>query len=254
MRVSIVVFYKRNPVILPIDTTYASPPPERMVVVNTTAPISPAAVPTGVAGGDIQLASTEQSYLNLKPNQWIMLSQAPQTLLPFYANGSTTASTTTTANTTYWYRWYKVVAAGAVQQNTTGRPGVVSQRHTFGTRLESQLHNLRVDRRRRRGGLRKRNRVRTDRLPLVAKLNKLTRSAARDTYFTAEPRRSGLGLTVSPRLKAKIFHRRVRERTQRRTEREALAMMPGNSIRRTEFSFSAYSASSAVQNLNFVLK
>jgi len=130
VRVSIVVFYKRIPTILPGDAT--TPPSERMVTVATAAtstvataatpqPIGPdgttvtGTVPAGVAGGDVQLStSLGQSYLNLKAGQWIMLSQAPQQTLPFYANGSTTASATTKANTTYWYRWYKVVATGPI--------------------------------------------------------------------------------------------------------------------------------------------
>jgi hypothetical protein len=138
VRVSIVVFYKRNAVVLPLDTTYAAPPPERMVWVNIApaatatatnpAPIGPdgttatGTVPTGVAGGDIQLASVEQSYLNLKAGQWIMLSQTPPTpaSAPEYNPNGATANTKILMNSTYWYRWYKVVATGAVQQNTTG--------------------------------------------------------------------------------------------------------------------------------------
>jgi hypothetical protein len=137
VRVSIVVFYKRNAVVT-LDTTNVNPPSERMVTVATAtvaaatatnpAPIGPdgttatGTAPTGVAGGDIQLASVAQSYLNLKAGQWIMLSQAPPAPAnaPEYNPNSATASAKILMNSTYWYRWYKVVATGAVQQNTTG--------------------------------------------------------------------------------------------------------------------------------------
>ncbi len=112
VRVSIVVFYKRNPVIA-IDPTGAIPPSERMVFVNL-APIAPdgttGPAPTGVAGGEVQLECTTQSYLNLKAGQWIMLSQQPVLLNP--------GVTPTAIYSNYWYRWYKVVATGPVQSNT----------------------------------------------------------------------------------------------------------------------------------------
>ena len=78
VRVSIVVFYKRNPLIT-IDTTYTTPPSERMVVVSGTPiarrhpdvaqPASPAAISASSA--------RHSNYLNLKAGQWIMLSQLP---------------------------------------------------------------------------------------------------------------------------------------------------------------------------------
>ena len=114
VRVSTVVFYKRNPLVL-IDPTGETPPSERMVLVNLT-PINPDGTtgpsPTGVGGGDVQLQCPMQSYLNLKAGQWIMLSLAmvvpPVTGIP---------PGTTNVYPTYWYRWYKVVATGPTFSN-----------------------------------------------------------------------------------------------------------------------------------------
>jgi hypothetical protein len=118
VRVSIVVFYKRIPTILPGDAT--TPPSERMVTVNL-APVAPAAFPTGVAGGDVQLSTAlAQNDLNLKAGQWIMLSQAPApaTFNPQVPNPPG-PNNNIKISSTYWYRWYKVVATGSIQ-GTTG--------------------------------------------------------------------------------------------------------------------------------------
>ena len=118
VRVSTVVFYKRNPLVL-IDPTGETPPSERMVTVSLT-PFNPDGStgnpPTGIAGGDVQLQCPIQSYLNLKAGQWIMLSQrsgGPAPLTPISAS----VAVTTNVYTNYWYRWYKVVATGPVEQH-----------------------------------------------------------------------------------------------------------------------------------------
>ncbi|HEX4142706.1 MAG TPA: hypothetical protein VHY91_04075 [Pirellulales bacterium] len=135
VRVSIVVFYKRNPNVLQADVTGQTAPSERMVTVATTlaanahpltnpAPIGPdgttatGTLPTGVAGGDIQLTTSldttmNQNYLTLKPGQWIMLSQAPAPLA--YNTSLPAPPPNIFMSSTYWYRWYKVVAAGPIQ-------------------------------------------------------------------------------------------------------------------------------------------
>ena len=53
------------------------------------------------------------------------------------ASGTQAGQPRTYPNTNYWYRWYKVVAAGAVQPNA-GRT-FYRNYHPFGTRLESEL-------------------------------------------------------------------------------------------------------------------
>jgi hypothetical protein len=131
--VSIVVFYKRIPIIyLPADTT---PPSERMLQVNM-APYQPGTTttglpPTGTAGGDVQLmlsatpsnnlstSAAQQAYFNVKAGQWILLSQMPTSQASTYASGGAQAGNSVSnvsANTPFWYRWYKVVGTGPVQQ------------------------------------------------------------------------------------------------------------------------------------------
>jgi type II secretory pathway pseudopilin PulG len=102
--VSIVIFYKRV-TLLPATAASAPspPPPERMVTVNLS-PAAPATAPTGLGGGEVQLATTmpNSDYLTVKPNQWIMLSQ------PSYMNSATVLVPA-------WFRWYKIVAVDTIQ-------------------------------------------------------------------------------------------------------------------------------------------
>ena len=65
-----------------------------------------------------------QSYLNVKAGQWIMLSQLPviSTFNPNAPAPTPPANSTITVSmhTSYWYRWYKIVATGAIQGPATG--------------------------------------------------------------------------------------------------------------------------------------
>ncbi len=140
--VSIVVFYKRIPA-MNVNGPFnfaGAPPSERMVAVagtvNGTQLSSTATYPTGTAGGDIQLTlgtpsasltdpAAQQAYLNVKPGQWIMLSQGPQFANATYPYGSPNYPNpipNTASCTPFWYRWYKVVGAGPVQLNTAASP------------------------------------------------------------------------------------------------------------------------------------
>ena len=118
VRVSIVVFYKRN-AFISIDPTGATPPSERMVLVNNT---GGASTLNGVSGGEVQMQSPSQSYLNLKAGQWIMLSQQS---FCRSTNTQRPPPTQSTCYNDYWYRWYKVVAIGVRRSagtNTSGQP------------------------------------------------------------------------------------------------------------------------------------
>jgi len=137
VRVSIVVFYKRIPIITP-DATNTTPPSERMVQIATwskahatatnPAPVGPdgtintGTLPTGVAGGEVQLVTAvAPSYLNLKAGQWIMLSQQPAQQ-QYNPNAGATMNANIKTYSTYWYRWYKVVATGSFGTNTATSP------------------------------------------------------------------------------------------------------------------------------------
>jgi hypothetical protein len=82
-----------------------------MVQINTIPPAVPAGSPVpplGFGGGDVQLTTTISSaYLNVKPNQWIMLSQPPYQA----PSGGTLPA---------WYRWYRVLAADQTQGTGSG--------------------------------------------------------------------------------------------------------------------------------------
>jgi hypothetical protein len=102
-----VVFQKRN-LLTPPNTPQPDPPAERMVYADFPS--------TGVAfgGGDVQLRTTGGAkWLDVKPNQWLMLSAS---FPDAYLNATTSGSATTVTHRTA-LAWYRIAA---VDEGTQG--------------------------------------------------------------------------------------------------------------------------------------